>query len=244
VLIAALLQDGEYLPHPSDILGDLLLAKPDEDDQDIMSPPWNILRAADGYMELLLNFTKMVVMANTFNLYSDTKLLSYYMTPHLEAFLVVTYVNGYDSWKSEALDQESSSEEGSPPQGRRSGNKRSREEESPTSTLTSSTPPSTKPTKKFTENARGRGKYKGWTDDGLSLYNKIIAILEQQRAKDSEYGEVYETNLRLEFEKQKNKSGGDTTTDEGRGGAGVMALNGLDLCLDDDVPPFGSTISL
>jgi hypothetical protein len=174
----------------------------------------------------------MVVMAHTFNEYSDTKLLSYYMTPHLEAFLVVIYVNGYDSWKSEVLEESSSEEEGSP-QEKRSGNKRSREQESP---------PSTKPTKKFTENARGSGKYKGWNNDGLSLYNKIIDILEQQRAKNSEYGETYETTLRLEFERRKSKSVG-ATTDEGSGGAGVMAKNGLDLCPDDG-PCFGSMIGL
>jgi hypothetical protein len=179
-------------------------------------------------------------MAKSFNECGHTKLLSSYMTPHLEAFLVVSYVNGYNKWKSKAMVDSSSDEgRGGSPEKSAGGNKRPREEDSPAPSLPSLSSVSMNSTKKFTENARGRGKFKGWTEEGLSLYNKIIEFLEQQRAKDSYYGESFETTLRLEFEKRMNASGGATKEDS-RGGAKVKAKNGMELCPDVDVLCFGS----
>jgi hypothetical protein len=238
LLATALLGAGEYLPHPDDVLGDL--AEPDEvdwpkEDQDI-SNRLPLLRETDGYMDLLLHFTKIVVMAQVFGECGHTQLLSSYMTPHLEAFLVVTYVNSYDSWKSKVVVDSSTEEEGNREQ-RSAGNKRSRGESS--SSLPSLSSVSMTSSKKYTENARGRGKFKGWSEAGLSLYNKIVSFLEQQRA-NNEYGEHYETNLRLEFEKQKKNSVGDI---DDNGGAGFKVKNGLDLC-PDVVPPLVPMLAL
>jgi hypothetical protein len=36
--------------------------------------------------------------------------------------------------------------------------------------------------KQYTANARGRGKYKGWTDEGIDLYNRICEVLVRQRS--------------------------------------------------------------
>jgi hypothetical protein len=35
--------------------------------------------------------------------------------------------------------------------------------------------------RRFTDITRGTGKYKGWTEEGIELYNKIEAKLDQQR---------------------------------------------------------------
>jgi hypothetical protein len=221
-----LIEKNEELPDPSVFLGDLLpqpppvefppvsIGVPDpEDDEDEEAPP-KYLREAKGYMDLLFHFTKVVVMAATFIANSNTKLLSKYMSPNLEAFLVLTYVNNYDAWKAELYgeplpNQDSTSEEEDKDEQDQehennqqlAGSKRYRDGNSrlvsPLNTHQAK--------KKFTADARGRGKFKGWTDEGMALYKQLTRIVKQQRA-DKKLGQDFEELLLEEFLTKNKKS--------------------------------------
>jgi hypothetical protein len=60
------------------------------------------LRDCDQYPILLKQFSKAMIGAGRFNKCSKKQLISGYMGPSFEAFLVLTYINNYNEWMSEA----------------------------------------------------------------------------------------------------------------------------------------------
>jgi hypothetical protein len=115
----------------------------------------------------------------------------------LECFLVIAYVNGYDKWMWEC-------EFGPPKKKNRKRKKRSEDDDdeedagttssgdsdtsptdtSPTDTSSPTTTQTTTGRTRFTEDALGAGKYKGWSKGGILLYNLVHDVLEEQRTKD------------------------------------------------------------
>jgi hypothetical protein len=76
------------------------------------------------------------------------------MTSCLEAFAVLTYTNSYEAWMQEAARKEDEM------------------------SAISDNSPSTASKRGFTEKTRGIGKFKGWADSGIDLYNLIDETLE------------------------------------------------------------------
>jgi hypothetical protein len=172
------------LPLPIDILGDLF------NDEVHCWPKIKsrtrapYLRETKSHLQLLRFFTKILVTAQVFKEESEklNKRLSEYMSPSLEAFLVVTYANNYNSWVDE---------------GRGAGEIR-RSASAATTTTTSTTTPTggaeaaemVSPTparacKIFTANSRGQGKYKGWHQQAMLLYNEVQRVITYQRTHGS-----------------------------------------------------------
>jgi hypothetical protein len=86
------------------------------------------------------------------------ELLSNYMPEALEAFAVVIYANNYkkflqEHWKYDSGELSSVS-----------GGAESTES-------------------LFTSDGRGAGKYDGWSEDGMELYNRIFGVVERQRKR-------------------------------------------------------------
>ena len=212
------------LPTPEELVGDLL-ADDMEDWPEYDTPGRKpLLRETEGHTDLLFHFTKVVVMGPCFRDNSTTKLLSNYMTEHLEAFVVITYINGYNSWMNEVWKKQENDGNQEVVDirgvvGRTfAGSKRSHSD----FLLTSPSSVSLTPTKLFTENARGRGKYKGWSSNGIELYNRIGRILGSQRRVEA-LGKTWETKLLLEFKTQRK---GTVNTTEGPSG-GLHADHGM-----------------
>jgi hypothetical protein len=219
---------GLLPPPPQDDYPPIIFGVPDQDDgQDGAAPPPKYLREAKGYMEVLFHFTKVVVMASTFIAHSNRKLLSHYMSPNLEAFLVLTYVNNYDAWKAEMegeqfpSNQDATSEEDEEEDQENEENNQqlagSKRDRDGNSRLVS---PVSKAKKKFTANPRGKGKFKGWSEEGMVLYKKLTKIVKQQRA-DKKLGEDFEALLLEEFLSRNKKW--RAASDEDNNGEGAEA---------------------
>jgi hypothetical protein len=132
------------------------------------------------------------------------QLLSDYCHFSLEAYIVLTYYNGYECWKSE-VDLERGSESGS--------------SVSELSSVSS---------RLFTEKCgRGRGIYKGWSADGIYLYKEVVNVLNKQRASvDRLDVKEFEVNLRTRFAEEEGLQ-----LEQGIAGAastGVQAGNWLE----------------
>ena len=158
------------LPEPKAILGGLDVegnVHPEED----ASP---CLRETSAHKEFLYRFAKTVMIADSFKKYSTSLLLSDYMSTNLESYAVLTYVNNYECWKEEASRTPRRGEEVSEVTGPSSsdGSKR-----------------------RYTESTRGTGKFKGWAEAGINLYNSIDTKLEQQR-DDPALGDDFDKKLR------------------------------------------------
>ena len=155
ISLSELYRKGIELPDPEEMLGNLDKVGGDPND----GTP--CLRATAAHAQFLFLFAKTVVVASVFKKYKSTRLLSSYMTSCLEAFAVLTYTNSYDTWMQEAArkDDEMSA--------------------------ISDNSPSTASKRRFTEKTRGTGKFKGWTDSGIDLYNLIDETLEEQRKDPS-----------------------------------------------------------
>jgi hypothetical protein len=104
--------------------------------------------------------------------------------------LVIAYVNGYDKWMWEC--------EFGPPKKKNRKRKKDDDDEdaedaedagTTSSGTTSSGDSDTSPTTtagrtRFTEDALGAGKYKGWKKGGICLYNMVHDVLKEQRANE------------------------------------------------------------
>jgi hypothetical protein len=89
------------MPDPRVILGGLA-AQRDQWPEDGDSTRAPYLRQTRDHQDLLVHFTKVMVMSERFRQKSTRSHLTRYMGSALEAFCVVTYVNNYDNWYEEA----------------------------------------------------------------------------------------------------------------------------------------------
>jgi hypothetical protein len=149
------------------------------------------------------------------------ELISEYMTPSLEAFVILVYVNNHESWFKEWVEKTigpedervlSEGEEGETPPAE-GGDKRKASPCAPaggeeagggTGTVTPSMSSSKKKikyisNKKYTSNGRGSGKYKGWQQGAMELYNEIELVVSKQR-KHSPY---FDKSLRDMFKQDR-----------------------------------------
>jgi len=175
-----LYQQGIELPTPEELLGDLdidpstLLSMDretgmvDENQINELSAQTyyeriggkkkNVLRETQAHADLVYHFTKAVVAAGTFTSNSSRNLLSEYMYPTMESFMVIAYINGYPLWiadckagkvnnkKRKAADADAAE-----------GNEL---EETTTTTEEDDVSDVSEPSRRrFTHNARGKGKY-------------------------------------------------------------------------------------
>lgn len=142
------------------------------------------------YMKFLQDFAKTVYGKN-FGVQSKSNILSSFLPPGLECFLVLAYINGYEVWKSEGkrrrpntllnlLNNDST------------GTYTSEDEN--TDTITSEALPHYLPKYKFTANGRGSKTGEGWTEEGLALYNALRKAIRVQR-KDLSNGATFESEF-------------------------------------------------
>jgi hypothetical protein len=184
------------LPSPHLILGDLA-------DQEKTWPEVEsesragYLRETAGHIDLLRYFTKICVTAAVFKSKSETKMLSKYMSAALEAFLVMVYVNNHDSWLAEY-------------------------QASVPGTAVPEPAVLQKSPKWFTANSRGKGKYKGWTKEGMDLYNEVMRVITVQRSNKN-YS-VFDTKLMKAFVGDNNNKAVKEAKDEVRAKNSLMDL--------------------
>lgn len=143
------------------------------------------LRETTAHQDILFLFLKTVVLSDVFKRNATRNDLSRYVHFSLEAYIILTYVNGYEGWK-EQMDVASSSSEAS--------------QQSVVSELTSAS------RRLYTNNARGKGKYKGWSAEGVKLFHEVADILEQQRKAES--CSNFDAELKTRFFNQVNDGGG------------------------------------
>ena len=110
------------------------------------------------------------MLDDCFKMNAASAKLSLYMDHSLESYLVVTYVNSYYSWYDECKRQEGGLVELTPIL--------APEEVSMMSALSEGT---ARVNKMFTSNGRGSGKFKGWSTNGVDLYNAMLEIIYAQR---------------------------------------------------------------
>ena len=153
-----MLGDKIKMPTPRNLLGGLagtMDVWPDFQEEE--RPEY--LRETTEHEDVLYYFTKILVMADEFKQKAAKKKMSKYMGVGLEAFLVLTYVNNYEAWMNEfdgklvanPIDFDTGAAKAAPGQ------------------------------PKFTSLARGKGKHKGWSRTGMSLYKELCHVLENQR---------------------------------------------------------------
>jgi len=139
------------------------------------------------YMKFLQHFAK-TVYGKTFAQESKTTLLSSFLQPGLECFLVLAYINGYEVWKSEGM--------------RRRPNTLLNTLLNDDNTATgssmisdlSSEAQNHLPKYKFTANGRGSKTGEGWTEEGLALYNALRKAINVQR-KDVTNGPTFDSDF-------------------------------------------------
>ena len=159
-----------------------------QDDESLWKTPTDMheenkyLRKEPGYMVMMEHFSKAAVGATKFNKVSKSVLLSKYMDPALEAFIVLTYINNYNKWICEA--------NASPTTAPRDGT-------TTISDVTTDSVPS-----RWTENGRGSGKDRGWSKAAIKIYNRIEQLIILQRNEpdpEDEQLKQFEENLMSKF---------------------------------------------
>jgi hypothetical protein len=103
-LFAELYRAGKDLPDPAKLLGGLDVKKPREewpryDDDGIGRVDY--LRETKEHQELLYHFLRMVLLHDQYKRSKSKQLLSDYCHFSLEAYIVLSYYNGYECWKTE-----------------------------------------------------------------------------------------------------------------------------------------------
>ena len=195
--MAELYKAGEVsLPTPEELLGDYIKPRSEwPTDEDAEKRP--CLRETQAHSDLLFLFLEDVVITECFRRCATAKKLSSYMHFSLEGYLVLTYVNGYESWKSE-LDCSCGDTV-----------------QEPTSPL-------------FTAKSKGKGKYKGWSTEGIMLYNQLVQMAKQQREdKEDLTLSAFDSNL-LERFRQLRAGSALASSRNGLEHTQVIAMNFLD----------------
>jgi hypothetical protein len=138
------------LPTPAAILGSL---DPNAGATDPTQGRVPCLRESPAHAHFLFLFAKTVVMQDAYRK-NTRELLGGFMCPNLEAFAVLTYTNNYDCWKEECEIQALPPEE--------------RANRTPVAV------------RRFTDRARGAGRYRGWDSAGITMYNDLAARIKLQ----------------------------------------------------------------
>lgn len=183
------------LPTPEELLGDYIKPQnewPKNDDADRRP----CMRETQAHSDLLFLFLEDVVITECFRRYATTKNLSAYMHFSLEGYLVLTYVNGYKSWKSEV------------------DNSSGGTDQEATALL-------------FTAKSREKGKYKGWSTEGIMLYNQLCLIAKQQREDKDNVTLAAFDNILLERFQQLRADGAIGASMNGPVHTQVIAMNFL-----------------
>ena len=206
-----LYRKGVDLPTPAALLGDLdvdaeSLETPDGQPEltvkdvlgrvgDLQIKP--MLRETKAHEDLLYHFTAAVITQEKFKEHVGIHAFSDYLWISLECFLVIAYVNGYDKWmweckfgppKKKNRKRKKRSEDGDDEEDEEDAGTTSSgdSDTSPTDTspTTTPTPTTTAGRTRFTEDALGAGKYKGWKKGGICLYNMVHDVLKEQRTNE------------------------------------------------------------
>jgi hypothetical protein len=130
------------------------------------------LREVPEYEDFIFHFAECALYTTEFNEIKGSSLLSDYMPASLEAFMVLAYVNAFDSWMYEY------------------NQKHDRAANEGVKT----------PRRKFTDEARGAEKYCGWSRAGILLHAQIAEKLtEQRQSKRTVRLELFEESLKDKF---------------------------------------------
>ena len=163
--------------------------------------------AGKSYASFCENFLQCVCPDDDWKRYSRNTRVSEFVDTSLEAFGVVTYINGYDVWKKRyrgivTVDGDVSSVT-------------NEDDKSNGSEGTIF---------KFTANARGSRKYSGWSAEGVKLYNEVLEILTEQRKKETS-GRIFDNKVmdKLSMKrKRKNENQGNNDTPRARNNLGKL----------------------
>jgi hypothetical protein len=189
------------LPKPSDILGAL-----DPSLVQLVPAGGNripcLRETGEVYQEFLFRFIKPVMFTESFYAGYQTSRLSEFLDFTLEAYAVLTYVGNYDSWMDKSELQA----------------KGKKEKES-------------KVERRFTESARGNGKYKGWSDEAMKLYNTLATRIKEQRLDPNLKN--FERELMAKFNLGVSPVNGMEQPDE----EAPVFMNNLGGVVDDDQDP-------
>jgi hypothetical protein len=180
------------------------------------------LRETQAHSDFLVLFAQTVVMKDVYRAKHTTGLLGDFMGPNLEAFAVLTYTNNYDRWKEQC-------EIAALPEEERANRR-------PVAV------------RRFTEGARGGGKYRGWDETGIRMYNDLAARIKLQAGTLELHN--FELDLKNKFRQAaniNNDGAGQEDGEEGinnglRDAAGEMFSDGEESDEEDDgatggVPP-------
>lgn len=206
----------EDLPRPEKILG--FLYGTDQDAwQELEEEPdrKKLLRETKEHLVLMKHFVSCVSFAKTYRDNSTMVLLSEWMTPFLEAFVVLVYANNYSSWMEKY-------KPGIP--ANVTVDDISRATESSNDTVNTE--------RLYTKKSTGKGTYKGWEKIGIDLYNKMILVIVEQRKKQvdgnpedamAKFDKVLLRNFKGESEAAQAAATVSTTGSTGQ----TKALSGL-----------------
>ena len=158
------------------------------------------LRARPQYKDLIANFAKCVCFASVFRKHCTHSPISRFMPPHLEAYMVLVYANHYDNWMGEFSQKDDATS---------------------TSDLSNLSNNSSGSGGKYTN--KSKGKHKGWSEDGIKLYNNMVERLKCQRA-DTRLGKEFDEDMLQLFIQMRGGKGKDGD----QGGATIAALNGIE----------------
>lgn len=152
-----------------------------DDDSETSMAVRGLRDAPEGQYEWFCeNFMQCVIPTAEWKLVCRRKLMSDYVTPALEAFAILVYMNAYDKWNEEfagtSCDEDS---------------------------LTTSTSSGARRGFLYTGDAKGSRKYEGWNEAGMTYYNKLLVVINQQRGR---IGNTFDRDL-LKIMSLKSKRG-------------------------------------
>ena len=165
------------------------------------------------YTRFLHEFVTCCAMRG-FGKVCKTETLSSYLSVAMESFLLLVYINGYNEWRKTY---------GVP------GDESSVTDDSTVSSdTTGSVRTGQKSGLRYTSEAKGAKKYRGWSNEGLCMYNKIVKKLQLQRRQNIT-GKLFEDNLLRVFMGTRDNEDEDDN--------GVDALNLLEeYMMENSVP--------
>jgi hypothetical protein len=171
---------GTVMPDPREVMGVLMQnpeAWPDHRDAARVG---SYLRETEEHMTLLEMFTRLVVTSKIFKEKATVYPLRKYMPPTMEAFLILSYVNSYGFWMKLF--------EASPAFAEQAAGGIEGDELSTYSGQ-----------RLFTSDSKGKGKYNGWSPEGMTLHRRISGIIKAQREDTAALGVEFEQELMRRF---------------------------------------------
>jgi hypothetical protein len=193
-------KEGLTPPDPIEMMGGI---DSDEDDCGISTIGGLRMNAGESYVEFCEHFMPCVCTDEDWKRHSKNTRISSFIEASLEAFGIVTYVNGYEVWKSRY--------------------KEAGKEGDDVSSLTTNDDGSGDTRSfKYTGNARGSRKYAGWSPDGMKIHNKVVEVLSEQREKE-ESGSKFDDRVLQKLAMKRKRSRG-----YGESNAAPRARNNLE----------------